>query len=321
MSIEGIPLILKTSLEVLLQENVISSWQIKGGPKYSQVNIRFRSSTIDMPIVTEEVQYRRAPPSRINRDRERAMDRGYGRIHRESQTDEDTFPDMSAGENLQISTYEFTPHQHQSASIGEGSSVNPSLLLPNDQCSQPSGTDLSKTGANLIDPDQDHNNIDQGSTSSDLVSCQNKQHVFDQIYAKFEDGMDGNAKADDQEVNEDGTYTCDGCGAMMSGSPGSTWYRCTDCKDIDLCLNCYHKGVHSQHDGQISKFICPPDMDSCGYCDACGCSFGDDYNRGIWQCSMCEDYFLCSECHTWQSYHKKHSKHFNCLTMEDFRKL
>lgn len=76
MPLEGLPLVLEYSLKGLLVQNGISSWQIRGGPHFSQVSIRFQNPAIATSQV-DEVQYRRAPPSRINRDRERAKQKEH----------------------------------------------------------------------------------------------------------------------------------------------------------------------------------------------------------------------------------------------------
>ena len=104
---------------------------------------------------------------------------------------------------------------------------------------------------------------------------------------------------DDTDVDEDGTYSCNGCGLMISGAAGSTWYRCTACIDTDLCQNCFMKGIHPHHKRHISKFVCPSESEmEMAYCDACGYVFTTDesYNRNCFVCNMCEDYCICASC-------------------------
>ena len=118
---------------------------------------------------------------------------------------------------------------------------------------------------------------------------------------------------------EDGTYSCNGCDIMMSGSAGTVWYRCTDCIDIDICQNCHMKDFHSHHKRHISRFTCPAaeQMDD-GYCDACGVLFDwNKYNVRIgYQCNLCEDYCLCARCKS-KLMHINHSKYLKpILNME-----
>ena len=35
--------------------------------------------------------------------------------------------------------------------------------------------------------------------------------------------------ADNKDMEDNGTYTCDGYEVMISGEAGSVWYRCIDC--------------------------------------------------------------------------------------------
>ncbi len=40
--------------------------------------------------------------------------------------------------------------------------------------------------------------------------------------------------------DSDDEFSCDGCGCMMSGSPGTKWFRCTECGDLDICRTCQY---------------------------------------------------------------------------------
>ena len=71
MPVEGLPYVLETSLNAIINEYKLSSWRIQSGEEFTQIILRF-------PMVggsQGEVEYRRAPPSRISRDRKRAEDR------------------------------------------------------------------------------------------------------------------------------------------------------------------------------------------------------------------------------------------------------
>ena len=70
MPVEGLPKVLENTLDTLLKEYSLSSWQIRGGEIYTQVTLRFPASAITAETGT--VQYRRAPPSRVKRDQFRS---------------------------------------------------------------------------------------------------------------------------------------------------------------------------------------------------------------------------------------------------------
>ena len=72
MSGDLLPKPLQTTLDMLLMENQLLSWHIKGGEHFTQVSIRFSTTAIERN--TCDVKYRRTPPSRTIRDSVRAKD-------------------------------------------------------------------------------------------------------------------------------------------------------------------------------------------------------------------------------------------------------
>ncbi len=121
---------------------------------------------------------------------------------------------------------------------------------------------------------------------------------------------------DDSSVG-DVTYTCDGCGDMITASPNALWYRCTNCCDIDVCPSCYSKDIHDHHKVYLQKFIAPYDWNA-PYCDACGFSFNDP-DGTLFKCQMCEDYCLCRRCQN-NLLHLHHSKYLKEVCVEQYIK-
>ncbi len=117
---------------------------------------------------------------------------------------------------------------------------------------------------------------------------------------------DPQTEINDDKSTADGTYSCDGCGGMIEGCPNSTWYRYTDCGDVDICHDCFMKDIHIHHKAYLQLFTAPPVWDS-PHCDACGFCFTDN-NGKLVQCTKCEDYCLCLKCHT-NLHHFHHSKY------------
>ncbi len=72
MPVTKLPKPLQITLDGLLTDNKLTSWQVRGGQEFIQVSIRF--SVTEMEPILNDVKYRRAPPSRILRDTNRAED-------------------------------------------------------------------------------------------------------------------------------------------------------------------------------------------------------------------------------------------------------
>ena len=123
--------------------------------------------------------------------------------------------------------------------------------------------------------------------------------------------IDTNGDTEDDMTSEDEAFICDGCGSTIDGIPGTTkWFRCTKCRDLDICETCHQNQYHAQHRSQINTFWCPSQDDP--WCDSCG-TFQSNDNNVLYKCQICPDYLLCSLCKQ-HRYHKKHGmvKTFAC---------
>ena len=126
-----------------------------------------------------------------------------------------------------------------------------------------------------------------------------------------------NDKHSDSNIDNDGTFSCDGCGDMISNKKGQRWVTCTECVDTDFCYKCFKKGTHSHHKYQIHWFENPGDGEI-PYCDSCGYVFeNDSHDRVLWCCSACEDYCVCSYCHD-IGMHKKHEINMNVISVQEY---
>ena len=146
----------------------------------------------------------------------------------------------------------------------------------------------------------------------DILRDKGEWHLstpMDESHAELERGdiKDSSDNSSDDLLSNDQVFSCNGCGEMMSGLPGTKWYRCTECIDIDICESCHNKDFHNMHRSQISAFTCPQDIEE-AWCDACGKMFtASDMKVVIHQCKICEDYVLCSNCRR-NSFHERHKE-------------
>ena len=75
MPLYGLPKILENNINNILDCSELTSWNIRGDTSNVQVTIRFTQvEPSDMTrIDTSNITYRKAPPSQLRRDRERAL--------------------------------------------------------------------------------------------------------------------------------------------------------------------------------------------------------------------------------------------------------
>ncbi len=104
---------------------------------------------------------------------------------------------------------------------------------------------------------------------------------------------------------------------MIEGSYNSTWYRCTNCDDTDICHDCFLKDIHIHHKAYLQIFTAPPVWES-PHCDACGFSFTDP-NGKLFKCTKCEDYCLCQKCHK-NLQHFHHSRYIKEVCVQQYMK-
>ena len=125
-------------------------------------------------------------------------------------------------------------------------------------------------------------------------------------------------EGDLDEYETDGTFSCDGCGCMISGEPGTIWYRCSECVDIDFCLICHEREIHSQHKKFMCQFKCPEDW-SRPFCDCCGRTFPKSLTYELIWCKLCQDFSMCNYCSS-KNRHYKHRQFLHKGTIDEYIK-
>ncbi|GAB6022797.1 hypothetical protein CHUAL_006895 [Chamberlinius hualienensis] len=120
-------------------------------------------------------------------------------------------------------------------------------------------------------------------------------------------------------TNLPNTTTCDGCTSSIIGFR----YKCIECPNFDLCVECEKKQLHSQHmmtrispalnQGVGSRSIAWHPGKVCSSCQ-------NDIYGFLYKCVQCKDYYLCFRC----EYSLVHAHHqlvrFQSPIMKDFEK-
>ncbi len=294
---DKLPKVLVVALESILDDHVLSSWQFKGGPLYTQLTIRFAQG--DMTANVEDMKYRRIPHSQILREKTRVKNFKDKKGHNTFQTqenfqsknenDKDVCSTTDTLNNIDSPTVSNKATADENVTEEFGLETNIGVIAAGD-ISRPVEAIPDQGGQHL----SAHNNVN-------AAPKQERGGIIDT----------------DDDSNSDDEFSCDGCGCMMSGDPGTKWFRCTECGDLDICESCHQDDFHKEHRSYISGFTCPKNLDD-PWCDACGKMFRmHDNNAILHQCQICEDYILCSVCKR-QSFHNIHKTSLKTLHVQEY---
>ena len=304
MPLDRIPFILENSLDLLFKQNPLSSWQIRSGDQYTQVTMRFSNTAI--LSTEEEVVYRKAPPSQLARDRKRAANRFQNSANQINDSDNDHFDE----ENISVVTGQL---ENRSQTLPSNMD-NSGLAVLDQPVSQGVNTASISQPNQLTEASAVHpvSEVRVG----DNAKSGNGDNRMSSVIEHYEI-MSRQSDHSEEDEDDDGVITCDGCGGMMTDKMGSTWYRCNECDEGDFCLECYTKDVHGHHKRQLSKFECPLNLDL-PHCSACGHYIPmDGTDAFLYKCKMCEDYCLCRKCKN-RFLHTRHSKHLKLCSTSQF---
>lgn len=321
MPLQGLPFVLENTLENLLMQNALSSWIMKGGNKFTQVCLRFKSENMATSASNAEVQYRRTAPSRLARDRLRASERQQVHLDNNNQH-EQRYTETSI-----IDSEDKLPHcqpQTREHHVNTRSSVP---LPPAPSPGIPALNFLDQPSVNDCEMVPDHASSGTGSnigavanTSTDLIApC---KHTLDEldtfslpdnsIVECFDDSPDDKADSDSM-CNADAVVTAEGI--VLSKQ---AWDK------LDIFSNKLDKLVEnvekSNNDQSVKETSHQAETDSCGdqdgtiTCDGCGGMIPDHAGSFWYRCSECDDIDLCCICMA-KDIHKHHNKHlckFTC---------
>ena len=328
MELNQLPKVLVQTLDTLLGEHGLSSWQVRGGDIFTQVTLRFNMaerSTVDSV-------YRKVPDRRLTRDRDRAWqwrqhheDKGYMAAsipnygNGPSDLNSNTVPDSILESH--IDTVETNNINHMSGSysgaphIEQQTSVEAAKHRDHDSATTepkpPSGITDTTNNANITEVTFSGSGHDQQTGETAAQHSQDSAAYAEEPMPVYGNSSDGSILEAMQDVNNSKpvdvgqvAIKCNICHGECNRDGNVTWFRCTVCDDFDICKQC--RKLHPRHNMWTHRFTYPVDCEHDGYCDSCGYVFTDMAMK-VYQCTYCQDYVLCRQCmqHGMHGFHGK----------------
>ena len=178
MPLHGLPFVLEATLDTLLAGNSLSSWLIRVAQNFTQVSIRFSNVVTD--INNAEVQYRRAAPARLARNRQLSQDRPQHVTVMDTSTNVTNEQEQYDNATSDVATHDgpdtLSTHTESSCTVTLKLESNHILQAMHDD--QPSRTDF-KT---LPDPVQNtacSNNVERDKVKDSCRSTSSKETMND----------------------------------------------------------------------------------------------------------------------------------------------
>ena len=293
MPIFGLPKVVESAMNALLETSHVSSWKLTGGEKYSVITVRFNMEGGPHGMCGTQT-YRKKAPSQVLRDTKRQQDR------MKNVSMEVTQDSYSKNDGLNIDTGEVThlkslPLKSPETNICEidnesGTSAEPDQSL--EHCTQ------NKPGVAIVDI----------SHENDTTVAMEASLPVDYKSSSLPDDTESISSQENESVFNDDDFKCNICDKVLL----SSWRRCTACNIFNICDTCYIRNEHSHHQTQIHHFKQPNDL--ANHCDSCGYEFVTR-NAKYYRCNSCQDYVLCVKCKT-EKMHERHSYQFEDKTMK-----
>jgi hypothetical protein len=260
-----------------------------------------------MTNATEDMLYRRVPPSKVSRDKQRQKEWQIKADLKEVAIESEFYREENS--ELLNSIDQQNPCSPVS-NLGTSEALAP-------QASNIESTTVSDQPSNIqstisTEPAVgDHDNMQQcdlGSIAGDSpspsdTSVEDKQTMGRVVHCYL---------VTNEETS--GDFDCDSCGNSITNNE---WFRCTNCPDFDMCSSCWEDNKHKHHNKQIHKFT-DYDCNSNIYCDSCGVVFEEVNESHVFCCSKCEDYALCLQCNK-EGTHIIHKKNLQRITVAEYK--
>ncbi len=244
MPIFGLPKVVESAVNSLLESSHVSSWKLTGGDKYATITLRFNMEGGSLGIHGTQT-YRKKAPSQVNRDTKRQQER-MRKVEMEVTQDHSSM-DENNGLNNECSTVQNTctgeVTQLQSLAVKD-----PDIRI---DCEIDSESDMSAGSEISTGAEQSPTYTTQNKLTAATVDTpyENNNPVISQTLPQ----TDYKSPSSDQDVSVSGSgaFRCNICDKSLTGS----WKRCTSCNIFNICDTCYATDEHSHHETQIQGRI------------------------------------------------------------------
>ena len=356
MPLEGMPMLLEKTLEAHLSQSSLQSWKTKGGPRFSQVTIRFMTEN----MATGEVQYRRTPPSRLARDNERAHIRQLHGSQQVTISDNDNKNNIVSTQTdvmdtMQVNTddgFSVPLYSHPQiiadnnktisrvtdSEMAPDTSINTEVKISSIDTSDRPRT-IAKPQGTIADGGATGNthigNIASGLPETDLPSMPHIDNIntvgkqtkdtlsatLDRIVERlemFENPQLVREKEPSTSNDSDSTEGTIGCDGCGIMMDSSSGSVWYRCTEcVDVDL-CSLCNMKEIHRHHFNQIskFVSPQSWNSTYCDACGLSLNT--KDCLYQCQKCEDFCLCTCCCLKKAMHQKHMGHLKIMSVKDY---
>ena len=231
ISVTGLPKTLVVSLNSILEENSVCSWNIRCNNNSTQVWIRFSGETNSDQMDKTDVSYRKVPPSKVLRDRDRAQ----------QWCEKDTHHSASQVVDNSNSIIE---------EVLDHNPVSPSNTTPVSTMNQPAASDqsLEINSSQYSEPSDSRSSIAQRTRSRSQQHSESDSQQHKQYYSSKQNKSFKKLNYKGKRMNP----MCRICFARYKDIREST-YMCTYCPDgaAPICLKCGDSGRHKDHRGGL----------------------------------------------------------------------
>ena len=238
----GLPKILESTLDNILSDMIVSSWNVRGEDDTMHLYIRFKSN-MEAPTSLDRasVSYRRIPPSQVKRNSERAKawhNRDIKCDNSESTTDTGFSIDNTSNEDTTI----------ECAFINTPSSEVPaySSIESNPSETQPT-TASNSTESNIVtsqSPIQENKSTGQVDKGNNQDTLKPKQYDTNRRILRSSTSRTKVKPFRYRNVSVD--LKCARCKQNYVDQPPSKTFLCTYCPAF-VCDRCINIGHHSHH--------------------------------------------------------------------------
>ena len=241
MPVIGLPNILESTLNNILDNLRVSSWNIKGAEDHMQVWIRFKTDIdTEKPL---DITYRKVPPSQIKRNKDRA--KGWQNSIDNNQCD-DTVDSVTDKSNNGASQ---TPPLVEKCAFNQATNTEPSTVIDHERertAVQPSPLSSHLDSSNDHTSDLAIQQPGPPETSGDQRSAQSRYKQ----YGSNESSQRRRRRRPFRYKSVHVEWKCRQCGRDYENNTPSQSYFCTLCPAF-FCRHCIDSGHHMHHQNTI----------------------------------------------------------------------